>query len=416
MSRCLDLVGRYISAIGAAQTNLISLRVSSLPVGTTYRSVAELDFTTSPNDKVIATILQTTGFYSDDTVYWTSSSGEKGQCIPSEFSLVIAQMAVTHLRIEFFREPMIVPSRLSEILRQKTAFGLMKTLADLFSVTRVPIYFGASTVSLPLTVECNQKLQSFSGLPFVTRKTENFNVVFRFINATGLLTTIAVSAFYYLDAARKQLAQRYSFKPKEGLLIESTFPHQWFESEFPLSTWTDLLTEVGRSFDAQLKRHTQAQVKRLEARIKRATKRHIISYRGHEIGFRPANETETIVIFERMLALDSGKRLSCGASVRMLDYSSQDIDSICEYSPRESVPATFCPLEFEYELSNFFAHGHDDHQVRLIVCYSIGQLNFPLEMFGEKFDLQGSGLRRLSNRTDGTALDCIVLEDMVTLK
>ena len=79
-----------------------------------------------------------------------------------------------------------------------------------------------------------------------------------------------------------------------------------------------------------------------------------------------------------------------------------------------SEPTTNVAVEFEFLLQNFFDHGHDPRQVRLILCYSMKKVSFPYDHFGVSFDLDRSGdLPKLVDKSTGNSCYVFALDEVL---
>jgi hypothetical protein len=216
----------------------------------------------------------------------------------------------------------------------------------------------------------------------------------------------------YLSASSLDELERHAYSPKVGLKIYSLFPSSLLNEIIPLKSWRWLIEQVQEIVQSDLTRHTRDQVKRINERISALRSRNKIVITGIELGCVPQNEVETVLLFQK-ISLSYPNLLPQGLSVRLLDYSPKDIDSICEVQLTKDHPPVVVPVEFEFSLKSFFSHGHDYRQVYLIICYTQKPLNFPVSIGGITYDLdKTSSLPRLINTADKTFTHCLILEDM----
>jgi hypothetical protein len=113
-------------------------------------------------------------------------------------------------------------------------------------------------------------------------------------------------------------------------------------------------------------------------------------------GLYPTNEHETVLLFDRILQKKGGMLL--GAAIEIQDYSPKGLDSIARFSPNLNMPIRPVAAEFEFNLKNFFLHGHDPSQIDLVMCFTMSGMEFPYEYCGITYEIDRSGpIPRLSD-------------------
>lgn len=312
-------------------------------------------------------------------------------------------------------ENAIHPSALVEELQKNTIFGLPVELYQNYRILGLKIYFGASSVDTKITINnvLNEQLRAKEGASYICCSNDSGKIEFNYLTSSNKLKKKKVNIDNYLSAEISQNINRFKHSVKKGLTFYCFFAEEEFKLDTPLSNWTYLIDSINSiaidSLDTMLKN----QVSAIERRIALTTQRARVFYNNEELGLVPENEQETVILYERYLAKNN-YRLGRDARLKLLDYSPHGIDSVCNFSADLSEPLTAVAVEFEFVLKNFFDHGHDPRQVKLVLCYSMKSISFPYDHFGIIFDVDRTGkLPKLINTVTNNSCYVFALEDVV---
>jgi hypothetical protein len=413
MSRVVELIKRFVTDTGQAETSVESLRLSNEPRGgnshTTVRMTVALKNGTL--DKTFYNSLMGVGIYVDDIFMATRPDGQSLRI--SDLSNLNSDEIFDSIEISFsFEKKPITGEQLVKTLQAETIFGLPYVLFKNWSIANLKIYYGANRDPLNLLININQQTRSYKSHPFLIDHTKSSQIEFSFIDDRSTLNTVKRPITDYLDEELMQSLTRHAYTPKVGLAISSLFPAHFFTATVPLASWDFIRTQAGLIVKEDLERHTKSQVERISRRINEVQRRQKVFHGGVELGLAPINEVETVLLFQK-IALSFPKMLPGGLKVLLLDYSPKDIDSICKFQLSPNHPEETGPVEFEFSLSSFFKHGHDYRQVKLIICYTAEPLVFPYTHGGINYALDRSGpIPRLTNRLDHSSIPCLIIEDL----
>jgi hypothetical protein len=365
----------------------------------------------------LISILHETGFRVGDLIGF---SEEKAEQIDSDSLKKFENIFSTSNEIFLYLadENTIHQSALVEELQMNTVFGLPVELYKNYGIFGLKIYFGASSVNTNITINnvLNGHLRAKEGVSYICCNSESGKIEFNYLTSSNKLKKKIVNIENYLPIEILQNINRFKHTVRKGLTIYCFFAEEEFRLDTPLCNWTyliDLISSIANdSLDTMLKN----QVSAIERRISSTTQRARVFYNNEELGLVPQNEQETVILYERYLAKNN-YRLGHDARLKLLDYSPQGIDSVCNFSSDLNEPLTAVAVEFEFVLKNFFDHGHDPRQVKLVLCYSMRSVSFPYDHFGIIFDVDRTGkLPKLINTLTKNSCYVFALEDVVQVR
>ena len=391
-----------------------TIRVSSRVLdGLSGVSVA-LDFGDVLATEKVRVALNDVGFFADDRIRFNYEA-ESMQLVISSGELDKRWNVCQRVEIFFSHE--LVPSSgaLRAALQKRTVYGMPISFYRSTSIGKLKWYFGASQHELSMRIESDSSsVSAFNGHPYFLKKNSRGIVELIYLDTRNALKHKELTLESYLTRDAVLRLRRHSFKPKVGITLYLDFPVESIEVERPLSDWNEFSRDIEASVSNELQNHLRSQVSRIEARIHELENRSQLYFKGHFIGYLPYNELETVIILERYLNVNNG-RLGTNARFTLLDYSPSGIDGIAAFSPTDGTPITKVPVEFEYQLSNFFSHGHDPLQVRLVLCFTRGSLEFPFDHFGVVYNLisHSNGLYRLVNEAGEELCFVFILNEVI---
>ena len=414
MSRISSILVRFIQEIDPVSCAVKSIRVKSQH--SHLRSGTQFFFSKrSEGDwpKLIS-LLHETGFRVGDLIGLNEESAEQ---IDSESLKKFEDLFSTSDEIFLYLsdENAIHPSALVEELQKNTIFGLPVELYQNYRILHLKIYFGANSIDTKITKNnvLNEQLRAKDGVSFICCNNESGKIEFNYLTDSNKLKNKKVSVDNYLSTEIVQNTNRFKHTVKKGLTIYCFFSEAEFRVDVPFRNWTYLTELINSIASASLEAMLKNQVSAIERRISLTTQRARVFYNGEELGLVPENEQETVILYERYLAKNN-YRLGQDARLKLLDYSPHGIDSVCNFSSDNNEPLTAVAVEFEFILKNFFDHGHDPRQVKLVLCYSMKSISFPYDHFGIVFDVDRTGkLPRLINTVTKNSCYVFALEDVV---
>lgn len=414
MSRVSSLLVRFIQEIDPITCSINSIRIKS-----NYRSaVSGVEFFFSKTSQGswpnIISLLHEATFNVDDLIGFNEQSAQQ---ISLESLLQLEKNLGTSDDIYIFlaNELAVHPGVLIDELRKKTIFGFPINLLSGHRILNMKFYIGASSIptSVSADIFLNEPLRSKDGVPYTYSKNESGKIEFNFLTPARVFKKELIPVDRYLSLEISQKLNRFKHSLKNGFTFYCFFPESEFRVEVPLSNWTILIDLVNSSAEKSLNSMLKSQVRAIEERIASTSNRKKVFFNGEELGLVPKNEQETVILFERYLAKNN-YRFGGDARLKLLDYSPQGIDSICSFSASLNEPMTAVAVEFEFVLKNFFDHGHDPQQVKLILCYSMKSVSFPYDHFGVIFDLDRTWkLPRLVNTATNNSCYVFALEDVL---
>jgi len=319
------------------------------------------------------------------------------------------------IKVLYSNELPIHQSKLIEELRKKTIFGMPTLLYEGYNIFNLNIFLGANQHPLEVSVRgrANEGLHAMDGYPYINFENESSKVEFISLNTRNQLQTKQVLIEKYYQSDVFQSLNRFKHKLKKGLSIYCFFPEEFLQNEIPLQTWSVLVDRVNQMASDSLLDMLNSQVSAIENRIRSISNRRRVKFKGEVLGLVPNNELETVILYERYITKNNNV-FGKNSRLHLLEYSPQGIDSVCSFAASPSEPITNVAVEFEYLLQNFFDHGHDPQQVRLILCYSMKNIQFPYDHFGVIFHIERSGnLPKLVNTNTGNSCYVFALDEVI---
>ena len=414
MSRALEIIRRFVADTGNKHSNVEFIRINLGPYqGGSHSTFLEIRFSKNTIDDVLYNCLTAIGVFTEDSFFLKRTEASEWSKIA--LHEINRSESIAFLKIHLVREKShLTIDTIQKTLRSSTVFGLPKALVAGLPVSKLKLHYGVNSEALDLFSDfsSNVSINVFENHGFIHDKISTPHVEFFYINDHGNLVNKKISIQNYLSPSTQIDLERHAYSPKVGLRIFSLFPSSFFNEIFPMQSWRWLKEQVQTIVQEDLIRHTRDQVKRISERISALGSRKKIIRMGIELGCVPQNEVETVLLFQK-ISLSYPQLLPQGLSVRLLDYSPKDIDSICEVQLTKDHPPLVVPVEFEFSLKSFFSHGHDYRQVELIICYTQKPLNFPYSIGGITYELDKTiSLPRLINTADKSYTHCLILEDM----
>ena len=411
MSRVVELIEQFVVQTGQGEVSVREIRLFNelIPDTSSFNVKLEVFFHQEKFDRVFLKCLLNIGTYTDDVFRAHKSNGE----ITEGINLIDSEEKTHKLSLIFTRERRHVTApSIIQSLQSKTIFGLPSILFKNFPISNLKIYLGASEQSLALLKISPHQLQIHESHGYITEATSDGCIEFIYLDGKGCLVSQKKQTKDYLEADTSASLARHAYSPKRGLKCISLFPEHYFSTRLPLSRLPPFRAAINSVVLKELDTHTSAQVRRISRRIQSAQQRSKLKLRGIEFAPVPTNELETILLFQK-IALSNADLLPGGLKVEILDYSPKDIDAVCRFQIDPNYPEETGPVEFEYSLANFFRHGHDYRQVKLIICYTLAGLNFPYLHGGITYDIDRSGLLpKLFNNLGDCSLPCLIIQDL----
>jgi len=417
MSRALEFIQRLVCQTGLNGTLVKSIRVSNDPVRQgLFVTRVITEFVDSKFDELILGAISNSGHYLEDE-YLLFFADESTALVKDivELKKISADQSVKKVELAFsFEKRPLTVNALVKALQTNSIFGLPKKIIHSIPVSQVKVFFGASSNEVNLFKDSDEGVGSYEGDPYVMETTSIPYVEFICLDELGGLQYKKVGIDQYVPKEMLDELNRYSFTPKVGLKINGLFSANTLSAEVPFKSWLVLKEKCIDIVRSALSRHQQAQLERLNSRITAVSKRKRVSFLGEDLGCEPCNEVETVLLFQRMSSLNSNP-FPDGMVIKILDYSPLDIDSICDVRMSRNHPTTVNPVEFEFSLKNFFLHGHDYRQVKLVICYTVAPLNFPYLHGGITYQIDNAGgIAKIKTNDGHHCFDCLVLQDIVT--
>lgn len=417
MSRTLEVLKRFVMSVRDQRTSVSGIRVSNCNNrGYPYDHTVKIMFSFSDalTDGYLLNTLKGAGLYKDDTISIQLVDEPEIQTCELE---KVPNSGVSSLTVELTREVAAATSTsIIKTLRAETIFGVPFELYKGYSISQLEVFFGASRIPLEIKNNSDSSTYSYQGLPLIVEYlSDGGEIRFFYVNEHGQLIKSLHQISEYATEGIKQRLFRHNYKPKSGILINAGFTNGSHFGNPPLLEWPSLVQMVTEKISNELDENTLNQVSRISERISSVGNRPRIKFGHHDLGLRPVNEVETVLLFQKAASLP-GFRFPDGLKVEILDYSPKDIDSICRIQLTPAHPEETGPVEFEFELRSFFKHGHDHRQVKLIICYTARPLQFPYNFGGIAYRLDySSGLPRLSNSEDHSAVPCLILDELFNI-
>jgi hypothetical protein len=265
-------------------------------------------------------------------------------------------------------------------IREETWFRA-RTVPYIFSKRQVEITVGAQHKTLvPQRQQPILCFESKAGYYAAFQKPAPEKAVkYNLYCSDGQLETITCNRDEFLSSINFPLGEIYGFDLDIPLEFEAFLPSSNEAASIVLCALREspevhyIIYEIVRQRLNEMKQQT---LERLEERRRRLQKRKsvFLGSEGKEIflGFEPTNENELIILASK-LENTLAKKLGC---FRILEHTGQlGIDGLIQI--RRTPGSNFeeaASVEFEYELSNFFKHGHPVLQTNYIICWTLGNL------------------------------------------
>lgn len=418
MSRALEFIQRLFCLTHLNATTINSIRVSNenRPAGANITNVG-IKFNDGIFElNVLGSILHS-GHYSEDYSIINYHNGSSTVC--NESSFIKGHISDTNVdSIEFifsYEKKPLLTNNLIKALQSNTIFGMPKCIVKSYAASRIELYFGANSQKIQILKDTKEQLRSFEGRGCTIEVSNVFSLEIIWLDDGGRLTSKKVDIKKYLSEDLLNNLIRYSFEPKNGLKVYGLFDSVHVQDDLPLRGWASLKEEAERLVRERLNYHLSSQLNRIEERIKEVHKRRRVSFKGADLGCEPINEVETVLLFQRMSSLPSNP-FPNGMEIKILDYSPKDIDSICEFKESRNHTLRITPIEFEFNLKNFFLHGHDYRQISLVICYTVANLSSPFSHGGVNYYIDRSyPIARVVTSERECCFDCLILQDYLNI-
>lgn len=414
MSRLKILVVRVIQILDAKSSTLESIRIKSSSID--GDNGAEIEFINQsmgvwPN---LISIVHEIGYKSGDLISIDQESfREINNRSLSELAESLSNLV--KIRIRLSNESAVHQSELVSEIRHHTIFGLPSILYQNYKIKKLRLFFGANQRSIQMSVDYNVEMtvRSNDGYPYIIIENNIGKIDFYYLKKNNSLQKLQVTTDSYLNDDVTRDLNRFKHTVKSGYAIYSLFPEEYFQEEIPFRGWVEFVELLNNSAKASLQKMLSNQVAAIESRLLSVTSRKHVYFKGEELGLVPENEQETVILYERYIAKNNNM-FGNVSRLRLLDYSPQGIDSVCSFAANSSEPSTNVAVEFEFLLQNFFDHGHDSRQVRLILCYSMKKMTFPYDHFGVTFEVDRTGdLPKLVDKSTGNSCYVFALDEIL---
>lgn len=414
MSRITSLLIRFTQGLDANSSTVEYVRVKSS--NTSENSAVEIEISNGIGGAWprIASLIHEVGFRSGDTI---SFNDYKNIEISSDILVKLEENIknLNKLTIRFANENSVHPGQLVSELRKHTIFGIPRNLYKNFKINSMKIYVGANQFPLNLSIDYTNlsDVRSMNGYPYLVSENETGKVDFIYLNSSNCYKKQQLPVEKYIHHDILKDLKRYKHTVGFGISIFCFIPEEYFKSDTPLNDWPELIDSINSKAKLSLEKMLQNQVAAIEKRILAISTRKKVYFKGEELGLVPINEQETVILYERYIAKNNNV-FGKVSRLRLLDYSPKGIDSVCSFALNSNQPTTNVAVEFEYVLQNFFDHGHDPQQVRLILCYSMKKTIFPYDHFGVIFDIDRKGdLPKLVNKNTGSTCYVFALDEVL---
>ena len=414
MSRISSLLVRFVQEIDPVLCSIKSIRIKSST--SSSGSGVQCFFSKSgdggwPN---LISLLHETGFKVGDLIGFSDQATEQIS-FDSLASLEKTLNTSDEIYLFLANEAFIHQGVLIDELHKKTIFGFPINLFPNYRILDLKFYFGANLIPIKIVTDTllSESPRSKDGHPYIFCKNENGKIEFNYLSPSRRFKKTQIAVERYLSPEINLKINRFKHSLKNGFTIYCFFPEFEFSAEIPFSNWHTLIDAINASAEASLNSMLKSQVRAIEDRIAATSKRKRVFFKGEELGLVPQNEQETVILYERYLAKNN-YHFGGDARLKLLDYSPQGIDSVCNFSSTLNEPLTAVAVEFEFLLKNFFEHGHDPQQVKLILCYSMKSVSFPYDHFGIIFDIdRTSKLPRLINMVTKNSCYVFALQEVL---
>jgi len=334
-------------------------------------------------------IIKQFGVYIDDEVLLDDEPSQSLSNMLSSGELT--DKAKSSITLKLFNEREFNLASIAEYLREDTVFGFPRELVKNLSVSRLKIFVGASREPIDLFINPNThvSVRSHNGSPFVVLPNSGKGIHLYLLGDDGGIKKYTLDPDKYLSTSNQLITLRYKHKPKLNFSIYSLLPQPHDFVDTPFLDFTYLVEKVNSDAERSVTEHLRRQVAQLDERLESVRTRRKVFYDNVELGIVPRSELETVLLIDRYVR-QKNNSLTNGGRFKLLEYSPTGIDAIVEFA-LPGAPVAVVAAEFEYELRSFFEHGHDIRQVRVILCYSKGSLEFPFVHCGVTYYLNDRG-------------------------
>ena len=418
MSRALEFIQRLFCSVRLTSTSISAIRVSNdHERGGGSATRVTVVFLNGRFDENVYGALFHSGHYVEDqcivkqlngaTVHYDDTAQLRGAVAGEPTASV--EFVFSYERKSLLSGPLI------KALQVNTIFGMPKCIISSYGAANIKIFFGANAIEYKILKDGGESLRNFNGCGCTIGVSSFFSVEMHWIADNGRLENKKIDIKNYISEKLKNELVRYSFEPKSGLKVHGLFDVAEMQRDVPLAGWNSLRDIAEKLIQERLHHHLSSQVARIESRISEVHHRRRVSYQQIDLGCEPANEVETVLLFQRMSSLPR-KPFPNGMEIKILDYSPKDIDSICEFKESNNHPTKIAPIEFEFNLRNFFTHGHDYRQIALVICYSASNLLSPFNYGGISYLIDRSqALPRIVTVDGNTCFSCLILQEYLDI-
>jgi hypothetical protein len=418
MSRALEFIQRLFCSIRLEPTSICAIRVSNdKKLGGSSATNVIVSFSNGRFDEKVYRALLHSSHYLEDQCIVKPLNGATFLCEDTAFLRdSIADVLTESIEFVFSheRKPLLAVTVVKS-LQTHTILGMPSCIVSSFGAVNIKIYFGANATEQKILRDGNGGLRNLNGCGCTIEESNSFSVEMHWLADNGRLESKKIDIRHYISEKLKNELVRYSFEPRSGLKVYGLFEVAELQEDVPLSSWQSLRDFAEKLVLGRLNQHLSSQVARIERRISEVRVRKRVAYQHIDLGCEPANEVETVLLFQRMSSL-TRKPFPNGMEIKILDYSPKDIDSICEYKESSNHPLKTAPVEFEFNLRNFFLHGHDYRQIALVICYTASGLGSPFSYGGVSYLIDRSYAPPRVVTTEGAiCFSCLILQDYLEL-
>lgn len=302
-------------------------------------------------------------------------------------------------------------STVVEELQADTIFNFSRELANTFPASRLKFFYGADSRPRQVLKQADAKLLAHKGASCTATLTSTPRIDIRAVTSDRRVLCTSFKTRDLVQGSLRTEIDRHKINLRTGALIEYGRP---VANEQEHTEIVRALLKLEDVVSGELRDFLGKQVQALENRIQKSDARQRLYLDGKFVGVVPKNEIETLILFLRYVSL-SFNSLPGGATIELLDFSPKGIDAICKFAPNANTPALTVPVEFEFELGNFFLHGHDHEQVKVIVCFQAERAAVGWERFGIHYSLEREkGLPVLRNNRDRSFIHCVILSELIS--
>lgn len=415
MSRALDLlVGMVRSLTVENRLGVESVRIATLQRPNSVGRSLSFKIERNPTESwlPLSNIIKMFGVYTDDEVLL-----DDGPSQPLSEMLASGELtdrAVSKITLILINEREFNLSSIPDYLQHETVFGFPLELVKKLSVTKLKVFIGASREPISLFFHPLEKviIRAHNGYPFAVFSNPMRGIKLCLLGNDGGLKVYNLDADNYLSIKNQLLTLQFKHKPKLNYLIYALLPEGYGFTDLPFSNFNFLVDKINSETLRLVAEHLKKQVEQLDERFESVRIRKKVYYETVELGIVPKSELETVLLIDRYVR-QKNNSLTTGGRFKLLEYSPTGIDAVVEFA-LPGAPVSVVAAEFEYELRNFFEHGHDIRQVKIILCYSMRSTEFPFVHCGVTYHLNKSGeLPSISRDCDEAVAYLFCLENYI---